>query len=286
MAKKSLTAQFFEAVDKGKGDVEKVAALIDRGVDVNERNAADLDAKLRGHPGMTALESALWCTPTNPKLISLLVNKGADVNLPGSYIFTPAQIATNHAWLSPNNFKAFKIIVSAGARLHATSDNRYEPALHLAIMNWIMVAGVRAAGEGSITGDLARAMKAIDFLIRHGADVNEPDAKGATPLHAAVTCGFGNPNAYTITPSNLKTLVEFLLDKRADPTVKDSAGKTPRDYLRPWIGAELRPVDTLLYEAERSKLKPHPDDQGQRELGAKKHPQSIRLTAKTAKLQA
>ena len=58
----------------------------------------------------------------------------------------------------------------------------------------------------------------IDFLIKNGADLNDQDANGKTPLHCAAFYGL-NPRTYS-----------QLLSYGADESIIDKDGKSPQDY--------------------------------------------------------
>jgi len=58
--------------------------------------------------------------------------------------------------------------------------------------------------------------KAVELLIKHGADVNAKTNDGLTPLHAAAYNGHVE-------------VVKLLLERGADPTVRGTDGKTPLD---------------------------------------------------------
>jgi tankyrase len=107
-------------------------------------------------------------------------------------------------------------------------------------------------------------IEVIRLLIRNGADVNERDRVGVTPLHRAVR--FRSPEAVRILLENgadpnavdrrsrssplhravtetgapstagkskqVEEIVKLLLAHGADPTLRNKAGKTPRDYVR------------------------------------------------------
>ncbi len=93
----------------------------------------------------------------------------------------------------------------------------------------------------SSRSELRRAALGIDrealtALLQSGADPNRADAKGRTPLHAAVRAGSkpGNTTAY----GHVKALLKY----GADPSRKDSLGITPLDV------AVLRGSEALVEE--------------------------------------
>ena len=59
-----------------------------------------------------------------------------------------------------------------------------------------------------------RTCAVVSLLLAHGADVNQADDRGETPLHAAVKCGYLH-------------LVPMLLHAGADPNVVDREGNMP-----------------------------------------------------------
>jgi len=67
--------------------------------------------------------------------------------------------------------------------------------------------------------DEKRLLKAIDFLLKKGADINITNKKGVTSLMEAV---FTEKNE----------VLEFLLKNGADPEVKDKSGKTALDWAK------------------------------------------------------
>ena len=76
-----------------------------------------------------------------------------------------------------------------------------------------------AAGDTALIAAAKRGERAcVELLLRGGADVNAPNAKGSwTPLHAAAYEQHG-------------AVVMLLMERGADPTVTDGEGRTPADY--------------------------------------------------------
>lgn len=65
----------------------------------------------------------------------------------------------------------------------------------------------------ALRGDLQAAQALLDA----GADVNEQDGRGRTPLHCAVD-------------ANSPEMIRLLLERGADPTVVDNTNSTPLDH--------------------------------------------------------
>lgn len=69
------------------------------------------------------------------------------------------------------------------------------------------------------------------MLIKHGADVCAPGLDDITPLHDAAASG------------NLK-LVKLLVEKGANPNVKNKKGKSPRDMSAPSLLSYFASLDS------------------------------------------
>lgn len=80
--------------------------------------------------------------------------------------------------------------------------------------------------------------EALEALLQSGADPNAADARGGTPLHAAITAAGrpGNTTAY----GNVKMLLKY----GADPSRKDSSGITP--LTKAVVGGSEALVEALL----------------------------------------
>jgi ankyrin repeat protein len=80
---------------------------------------------------------------------------------------------------------------------------------------------VNAASADNDVTPLQTALKVwafdiVELLVKHGADVNKPNAIGSTPLHYAAS-------------GNSEHIIRFLLKHGADKTVKNQSGSTPKD---------------------------------------------------------
>jgi uncharacterized protein len=83
-----------------------------------------------------------------------------------------------------------------------------------------------------------RSPAAVETLLKHGAQVNQTCKRsGSTPLHRAVT-STGAPSTAG-KDAQARQIVEILLRFGADPTIKNKLGKTPTDYVR---NVELRKI--------------------------------------------
>lgn len=101
------------------------------------------------------------CQTSSDKVLKILIEHGADVNLSNFKKLTPMHIACwNGCW------EAVKLLIKAGANVNA-KDIRDMTPLHIAI------------SIGSI--------EMCQYLLEHGADANIPNEVGLLPLHIAVS---------------------------------------------------------------------------------------------------
>jgi len=76
-----------------------------------------------------------------------------------------------------------------------------------------------------------RSPAAVETLLRLGANVNQACKRsGSTPLHRAVT-STGAPST-SGKNDEVREIIEILLQYGADPAIKNKNGKTPADYVR------------------------------------------------------
>jgi uncharacterized protein len=112
-------------------------------------------------------------------------------------------------------------LLDAGADIHETDKNGVTP-LHHAVR--------------------FRSPAAVEILLRHGAAVNQVCKRsGSTALHRAVT-STGAPGTAGKS-AEARQIIEILLRYGADPSIKNSSGKKPADYVR---DRELRKSFTSL----------------------------------------
>ncbi len=200
------------------------AALLEVGADVNAISQG----------GRTPLHEAA-ANASNPTVIELLVEAGADVNARDAAGYTPLHSA---AWHNPRPEIATALL-AAGADVNARHPDGYVPSglpaddrspLFMAVYR----GGVLVGGQPMPTG---RSVSVVEVLLRAGADLEQTDGSGLTPLHAAARW---TPAAYPL-----------LLRLGADPSARDADGKTPLDYAVENRSLEGLPEVLRLREAMR-----------------------------------
>ena len=161
-----------------KGDIDLVLSLLKNGADVNERNRT-VDAKYKGifvSEAETPLFTAI--RTRNARLVGILLDNGAAVNIAAPLSGTPLLIAVEIAHLEITG-----MILDRGADVNAlvpcsglrASDGKCAP-LH-----------VIAADTSE---NVAVRKRIVKMLIGKGADVNVRESMyGQTPLHLAVKYG-------------------------------------------------------------------------------------------------
>lgn len=185
-------------------DATAVEALIKAGVDLNE--IAD---QWRRTPLMLACEY-----PSAP-LVELLAAGGADVNFKAGngetavyYLLTNAIINLGRGMSQTNKdiVKMLQIMLANGLNVNAAVDNEANTALNLLCQAGYYLADLNAS--------------LAEELIDAGADINQPNQLGKTPLMSFADRG--NEMKYGI--------AELLLDNDADVTYVDQLGNTSLIY--------------------------------------------------------
>ena len=136
----------------------------------------------------------------NPEVVDQLLTKGASVNVSGARGQTPLMWA-----VAQKHPSVVKLLLARGADVKARSDvwsqvMAVSPHGMLEYNRNIAHGGDTALMFAARVGDLESAK----LLVAAGADVNDADAGGVSATAMAAHAGFGD-------------LVEFLLDKGADP---------------------------------------------------------------------
>ncbi len=192
-----------------------------------------LDAWAVSPTGRTVLHNAALQT-SNPTIIRLLLDAGADPNTPDDRGGTPL-----HWGVQNRNPMVATHLLNAGADLHAGDNDGYTPLHHAAA--W--------SGNGRV----------VNLLLNRGADPLAESNDGRMPLHSAlryraeygtVTVLVEAGAAASLTPLQRAALdgddsvVESLLAGGADPNAADRYGWRPLHYAVPFGGPGV--VATLL----------------------------------------
>lgn len=234
-------------------NVEELKKLLDQGLDANAKTAK----------GTTALMIAAH----DFDKVRLLVERGADVNARSDAGFTPLMVAARY----PGNSNVVRWLLRHGAD-HGAMGGQSSHVLHKAnalylaaasgdvqTLDVLFNAGARLEDRVIIFGKYAWSplfiainggdAASVEALVRHGADPNERDEPGVSPLgwgaignHSAVIRvllangakvneidGLGmTPLLYAASIDFGDTeVVELLLGANADPGCKDKQGLTP-----------------------------------------------------------
>ena len=194
-------------------DIAIVKYLLFQGADVNNKDEND----------ESPLHKALFWGYKDMTIVQFLVSRGANVNAKNKYGSTPCHYAALH-----NIPEALQFLLSKGADVNTSNDGGHTP------LHWATLYN--------------RTIAVVQLLISAGADINAKNNWGKTPLHHAVykcagsaqfliSDGVGG-NMGDYTPSWKKShhksfdIVQFLVSKGADVTMKDNGGKTPLDIAK------------------------------------------------------
>ncbi|MDR3692083.1 MAG: ankyrin repeat domain-containing protein [Fimbriimonas sp.] len=224
LAAKSLAPanpEFINAADTG--DIEKLRAIIGRGVNVNAKSE-------HGH---TALQLA--AEGGHVECVDLLLKSGADGNEPCEGGITALMLALRTDMPSKSELAIVQDFISHHVDLNARDDSGYD-ALMIAIINDNLdVAQLLVKGGSNVNGKDKegttqlmhasfehRGTRMAQFLLRSGAKVNERSESGETAL--MVASGLGSMDM-GYSGSHLDTM-KVLLVAGADPNAKDVAGNT------------------------------------------------------------
>jgi ankyrin repeat protein len=205
------------------GHFELAMLLVAKGADPNDQRS-----------GYTPLHAMSWVRKPdrgeNPKgdppprgsgrltdlqFVRALVEAGADVNAKlnsgagGQAVLNPRGATPMLLAAKTADVPLMKLLLELGADPQLTNVDGCTPSMAAAGI------GVRAVGEEA--GTEPEVVAALDFLIRHGANVNAVDKNNETAMHGA---------AYR----NFPLVVDFLANHGADPAIwnhKNKYGWTP-----------------------------------------------------------
>jgi ankyrin repeat protein len=185
--------------------------LIARGADVEGKGASPL--------------SSAGVNGDYLEMAQLLVENGADVNRRGANGEFPL-----HAAAFRGNSKVTNFLLSRGANPNATTEKGFTALYYAAgsdygaasaeeLLNYGASPNAKSSNGRTALHQAASqgATKVIEVLLAHKADINMPDDRGYTPLHAAVQYRIGKIN-----------VAELLVNNGADVDAKSyREGVTP-----------------------------------------------------------
>jgi ankyrin repeat protein len=223
------------------GDSSKVLQLLNSGVNVNAAFERD-DSELSG---MTALMAA--SSRGHSELVQLLIKRGANVNLK-HYSGTTALMSA----AGSGDESTVKALLDAGADVNAkvlsphageftpltTTINTDHPQ-RFEIARILLAAKAEVNPKGPfVMSPLMHALEDLEMvklLIAHGADINQKNFRGATPLMGAAV-------------GRNVAVVKYLIEKGADVKARDKDGYTAL------MGAENERTRTMFYAEERDEI--------------------------------
>ncbi len=212
------------------GQKELPAVLLAHGADVNAKD----------NDGRTPLHHAVQYGGS--RLVQEFLSAGANVDAADANGETPLHLAVR-----TNNWQAARLLVASGADLTARNKSGQPPWQagptggrgEAVGLYWQRIKSLYQAGSAQQVARLLRAepglmkdasspdgpllhravrersIELAGLLLANGADVNDRDPSGRTPLHVAADMG------------GTVEVVELLLAKGADPGAKDRNGLTP-----------------------------------------------------------
>ena len=241
----------FDAVQKG--DLQKVLAFLDKGIDINIRGeygytpliaasrynrieiaqtlcdggadvsaAAEYSYQAEEWRGYTPL---LWAAQNcNVDMASLLIAKGADVEQKGSGGDLPLTVAARAGCLP-----LAKMFVSKGASVEAVDEQSGDTALieavsggYLDLAEYLIEKGadVRRRSQGRmpllVLAAFRRDYAAVKYFHEKGFAINESDNRGRTAMHFAANDSV--ESRYVLT---------YLIEHGGNVCIKDSSGISP-----------------------------------------------------------
>ncbi|XP_023163423.2 protein phosphatase 1 regulatory subunit 16A isoform X2 [Drosophila hydei] len=200
-----------------RNDMPEVAALLQHGITPDAAN----------EDGLTALHQC--CIDNNVDMLRLLLDYGANVDAQDSDKWTPL-----HAAATCGHLELVRILIRHNANLLAVNTDGNMPYDLCDDENTLDFIEGEMAQRG-VTQELIdetrssteRVMlKDLMELARTGADLEEPDSQGATPLHIASANGYVR-------------VVEFLLEQHVNVDAMDKDLWTPVHAAACWGHLEV-----------------------------------------------
>lgn len=179
----------------GAGHVEIATCLLDAGA----------DPSLASHSGVTPLSAAIIARRENLVELLLRRNVAIEQRLPNDATALMVAAAMGHP-------EIIALLLTAGADIHAV-DSHGRTALHA------------AAQFGFEHSDSLRARRLFDALLSRGAEINQADREGKTPLLLLLGAQL-RPGSSDCDATHIGALVPLLLDAGAKVEHADQRGVT------------------------------------------------------------
>ncbi|XP_045200251.2 ankyrin repeat and SOCS box protein 13-like [Mercenaria mercenaria] len=163
----------------------------------------------------------------DPSGLRQLLNSGGDVNTLYQDLSLISTKSILHMCCEKGRIDCVKVLLEEGANLAARDAWYQTPLMYCMITQWYEIAEILLNHDrdvidiGDMYGRTAlhiavknAAIEGVELLLRYGAEVNNVDEKGITPLNSV--CGDKEVSA-----SDLVEIVRLLLEAGADPNCKD-----------------------------------------------------------------
>lgn len=215
-------ARLIDAVDSNNYDAVRTA--IAKGADIN----------MRGSHGETPLIKAILCD--DPRIFRFLLERGADVNLATVNGYSPLTFACLQ-----NNFEYVRNILAYPVDISRKTEEGWTPLLVASTNSSIFYDNmdhefykklIEIVYKYSKYHPDYNPVRIVSLLLKSGADPNESNMFGTTPLMAAASMG------------NYEILRQ-LLENKASVDLRDTEGKTALMYSVIATIEEL--IDSLIH---------------------------------------
>ena len=215
-------ARLMDAVEANS--IENVRAAVAGGANLN----------VRGSHGETPLIKSILCD--DPRIFRFLLERGADVNIPTTNGYTPLTFACLQ-----NNFEYVRNILAYSVDISSKTEEGWTPLLVASTNSSVFYdnmdhpffkALIEIVYKYSRYHPDYNPVRIVSLLLKSGANPNESNMFGTTPLMAAASMG------------NYAMLKE-LLESNAAIDLKDTEGKTALMYAAVSTIEEL--IDSLIH---------------------------------------
>jgi ankyrin repeat protein len=222
MGSGSPDTQLMDAVDTNS--FEGVRAAVAKGAGINTRGAH----------GETPLVKSILCD--DPRIFRFLLERGADVNISTLNGYSPLTFACLQ-----NNFEYVRSILSYPADLSSKTEEGWTPLLVASTNSSIFFDNtdheffkklIEIVYKYSKYHPDYNPVRIVNLLLKSGANPNESNMFGTTPLMAAASM------------ANYE-IIKLLLDNKAAIDLRDTEGKTALTYAVTSTIEEL--IDSLIH---------------------------------------